>query len=56
MIQTMSSAWLYAYSPNANTPSFTYYTVYTGNPNGSPILATVSLSYLTTVSTLGAGA
>jgi hypothetical protein len=39
MIQGLSTAWLYAYSPNANTPSYTYYTVYTGNPNGRTILA-----------------
>ena len=57
MIQTMETAWLYAYSPDANTPASTYYTVYTGDPNtGSAIFATVSLSYLTTLSTLGAGA
>ena len=56
MIQTMSTAWLYAYSPNADTPSFVYHTVYTGDPNGRAIFATVSLSYLTTLSTLGAGA
>lgn len=56
MIRDMSTVWLYAYSPNAGTPSVAYHTVYTGNPNGRPIFATVSLSYLTTLSTLGAGA
>jgi hypothetical protein len=59
MIQDMSTVWLYSYSPNADTPSHAYYTVFTGNNedrNGRPILATVSLSYLTTLSTLGAGA
>ena len=56
MIQTMDTAWLYAYSPNANTPQYTYYTVYTGTGNGSTIYATVSLSYLTTLSGMGAGA
>ena len=57
MIQTMETAWLYAYSPDANTPISAYHTVYTGDPNnGRAIFATVSLSYLTTLSTLGAGA
>jgi hypothetical protein len=56
MIKDMSTVWLYAYSPNAATPSVAYHTVYTGAPNGRPILATVSLSYLTTLSTMGAGA
>jgi hypothetical protein len=57
MIQTMETAWLYAYSPDANTPISAYHTVYTGDPNnGRAIFATVSLSYLTTLSNLGAGA
>jgi hypothetical protein len=56
MIQTMSTVWLYAYSPNAGTPTATYHTVFTGDRNGRAIFATVSLSYLTTLSTLGAGA
>jgi hypothetical protein len=56
MIQDLSTAWLYAYSPNANTPTVTYHTVFTGDPNGRAVFATVSLSYLTTLSTLGAGA
>ena len=56
MIQGLSTAWLYAYSPNANAPSYAYHTIYTGDPNGRAIFATVSLSYLTTLSTLGGGA
>ena len=56
MIKTLDTAWLYAYSPNADTPQYTYYTVFTGARNGAPVLATISLSYLTTLSTLGAGA
>jgi hypothetical protein len=56
MIQTMNTAWLYAYSPNGDSPQYTYYTVYTGNRNGRAVLATISLSYLTTLSGLGAGA
>ena len=56
MVQGLSTAWLYDYSPNANTPTYTYHTVYTGDPNGRRILATIGLSYLTTLSTLGAGA
>ena len=40
MIKTMSTAWLYAYSPNADSPQYTYYTVYTGNPNGAAVFAT----------------
>lgn len=56
MIQTMSTAWLYAYSPNADSPQYTYYTVYTGNRNGAAVFATISLSYLTSLSGLGAGA
>jgi hypothetical protein len=57
MIRDMSTVWLYAYSSNPASPSNTYYTVYTGGaPNGRAIFATVSLSYLTTISTFGAGA
>lgn len=56
MIQAMSTAWLYAYSPNADSPQYTYYTVYTGRGNGRAVLATISLSYLTTLSGFGAGA
>lgn len=56
MIKDLSTVWLYAYSSNASAQSVAYHTVYTGAPNGRPILATVSLSYLTTLSTVGAGA
>lgn len=57
MIQSLSTVWLYSYSPSGGSPSNAYYTVYTGGaPNGRPIFATISLSYLTTISTLGGGA
>jgi hypothetical protein len=56
MIQTLNTAWLYAYSPNGSTPALAYHTVFTGNPNGRAIFATVSLSHLTTLNSLGAGA
>ncbi len=56
MIKTLDTAWLYAYSPNAGSPQYTYFTVFTGARNGAPVFATISLSYLTTLSTLGAGA
>ncbi|QIF04621.1 hypothetical protein [Roseimicrobium sp. ORNL1] len=57
MIHNLNTAWLYAYSPNANTPSTAYHTVYTGSaPNGRAIFATVSLSHLTTLNAMGAGA
>jgi hypothetical protein len=57
MIQTMDTAWLYAYSPDANSPISAYHTVYTGDPNnGRAIFATISLSYRTTLSILGVGA
>jgi hypothetical protein len=56
MIQSMSTAWLYAYSPDANTPSQAYYTIYTNNPpNGRAVMATVSLNYLTTLNSYGGG-
>jgi hypothetical protein len=42
MIQDLSTAWLYGYSPNANTPTVTYHTVFTGDPNGRAAFATVS--------------
>jgi hypothetical protein len=56
MVQDLNTVWLYAYSPDAETPSYAYYTVFTGDRNGRAIYATVSLSYLTTLATLGAGA
>ena len=49
MIQDISTVWLYAYSPDADTPSRALYTVFTGNNvdlNGRAILATVSLMLL----------
>jgi len=56
MIQTMATAWLYAYSPDANQPSYAYYTIYTDNPpNGRAVLATCALNYLTTLSGYGGG-
>lgn len=56
MLQSLSTAWLYAYSSGAGATSRAYYTVFTGNRNGREILATISLSHLTTLSGLGAGA
>jgi hypothetical protein len=56
MIRDMTTVWLYSYSPNADTPSNAYHTVYTGDPNGRAVFATVALSYLTTITKLGAGA
>ena len=56
MIQTMATAWLYAFSPDADNPAFAYYTIFTDNPpNGRAVYATCSLNYLTTVTTYGAG-
>jgi hypothetical protein len=54
--KTLDTAWLYAYSPNAGSPQYTYFTVFTGTRNGAPVLATISLSYLTTLSTFGLSA
>jgi hypothetical protein len=56
MIETMDTVWLYAFSPNADNTSRAYFTVFTGKREGRPIMATVSLSYLTTLSSYGAGA
>ena len=56
MIETMDTVWLYAFSPNAGHTSRAYFTVFTGSRRGREIMATVSLSYLTTLSGYGAGA
>lgn len=56
MIDTMDTVWLYAFSPNAGHTTHAYHTVFTGNRDGRAIMATVSLSYLTTLSGYGAGA
>jgi hypothetical protein len=56
MIQTMSTAWLYAYSSDQSATARAYHTVFTGDSNGRPVMATVSLSYLTTLSGSGGGA
>lgn len=56
MVRDLNTVWLYAYSPDEGRPSHAYFTLYTGAPNGRAMFATVTLSYLTTLSGLGAGA
>lgn len=61
MIYDISTAWLYAYSPDAADPSYAYFTVFVSGPrqpadNGQAILAQTSLSYLAAVEKQGAGA
>ena len=61
MIWSIGTAWLYAYSPDADNPAHALYTVYVSGPrepkvNGQAVLAQISLSYLTTLSEEGAGA
>ena len=61
MIYDIGTAWLYAYSPDADHPAHALYTVYVSGPrepkmNGQAVLAQIALSYLTTLSEEGAGA
>lgn len=60
MVDSIATAWLYAYSPRAEQPVHTLHTVFVSGPrekqNGQAVLAEISLSYLTTVSKQGAGA
>ena len=60
MVWGIETAWLYAYSSSGNQQQDTFYTVFVTGPrqprmNGQSVLAQASLSYLTTLSTLGAG-
>jgi hypothetical protein len=60
-IEDIVTIWQYSYSPNAATPSQAYYTVYVATTDeqrrrGRPIIAQTSLSYLTCLSSWGAGA
>ena len=56
MITDINNVWLYAFSPDTNTPSKAYFTIFTGNSNGRAVYANISLSYLAALSTGGAGA
>jgi hypothetical protein len=61
MIWGIYTAWLYAYAPGKLIPTRTYYTVFVSGPrepqmNGQSVLAQISLSYLTTLDSAGAGA
>ena len=61
MIYSMSTAWLYAFSPTGDEQADTHYTVFVSGPrepaiNGQSVLAQTSLSYLATLSGNGAGA
>jgi len=60
-IENIVTTWLYAFSPQASAPQHTFHTVFVATNaehrhNGRPILAQTSLSYLTCVTTRGAGA
>ena len=60
-IENILTCWLYAYSPNPNAPAHTFHTVFVATnaeqrQRGRAILAQTSLSYLTCVTTHGAGA
>jgi hypothetical protein len=57
MIQGIQTVWLYAYSPQVGRESKTYYTVYMGRLLGESreVMATTSLSYLTSLNAAGAG-
>jgi hypothetical protein len=60
MVDSIATAWLYAYSPQASQPSRALHTVFVSGPrekqNGQDVLATISMSYLTTNVQQGAGA
>ena len=58
MLHDIDAVWLYAYSPRVGEPTKAYYTLYFGRllERGRAVMATVSLSYLATLSTGGAGA
>ncbi len=60
MLHHIDTAWLYAYSSDGSHQKDTYYTVFVSGPrpqrDGQAVLAQISLSYLTTLSTFGAGA
>jgi hypothetical protein len=60
-IENIVTCWLYAYSSSASAPQHTFHTVFVATNaeqrhNGRAILAQTSLSYLTCVTTRGAGA
>jgi hypothetical protein len=60
-IENILTCWLYAYSPQASAPQHSFHTVFVATNaeqrhNGRAILAQTSLSYLTCVTTYGAGA
>lgn len=60
-IDNIVTCWLYAFSSQASAPQHTFHTVFVATNaeqrhNGRAILAQTSLSYLTCVSTRGAGA
>jgi hypothetical protein len=57
MVRALKTVWLHAYSPDAGRPIQAYHTVFTGGGrNGRAMHATVSLSHLTTLGGMGAGA
>jgi hypothetical protein len=58
MIESVATAWLYAYSPTPDQPQKAYHTVFVSEPrtDGREVLAQTSLSHLTTMGGYGAGA
>ena len=60
-IDQIATVWLYAYSSHYTATSPTFHTVFVATTpeqqrNGRPVLAQVSLSYVTSVTTWGGGA
>jgi hypothetical protein len=56
MIKDVYTAWLYAFSPNADNPQFTNYTVQLPQVPGQRVVAQIALSHMAAVAMRGAGA